>query len=638
VPILRGASMLQIEHSGQMQYRAQTLSDGIVVRVSTSDDLAILLEIVLGLIEPGMVRPREGETQDPRLRALVGFLLTDEALRAEAKASLDNRSLVGLLRKYHFNNGADAFESLALALGSVLETWQALGVQETENDLEPDVFLLLAMPGREAVLGFDRPRSIITIRTGSKLIPEWAKSISVKTKDFVVGVGVKVKETVVSVAAKATHLLSPSARAGARDFVNRIRQQTEGSLYPRLDELADEEIARLRRSQLIIVLVHGLFATDRGTFDGLLKRLEQVSPCDLFNRLRDRGAVLAPQPGEQRDHLETLLHDLKERLSTVANDPDAAWLRQIEDLTKPTVSTVKAASMAIVGYPHNTLDRIESNGQTLASQLLNIALPTNVKIAFLCHSRGGLVARQAAAILRKKQDWHHRIDIITFGSPHEGAEFAEHKSATDIGSYLLAVNATRSASSLWEILHYLEEYEPEGIFDLRPGGPATKERPSMFLDRLVALEFEIGLPRLTVIGGKVEESTLEDWKKKKMSTFASWKTGREEHDMVVTAHSSLCRSNTTKPNMRILVNSDHFSYFGSLKGDDDLAWDFALARLWSRIDFPNALDRVRGTDQIAPSEADSGDKILNSKLELPGLLGGTLPPRTYTEKELEDLF
>ena len=126
----------------------------------------------------------------------------------------------------------------------------------------------------------------------------------------------------------------------------------------------------------------------------------------------------------------------------------------------------------------------------------------------------------------------------------------------EIGSYLLGINATGSAASLWEVLRYLEEYEPEGIFDLRPYGPATKDRSSLFLDRLIGLELEVRLPRLTVIGGKLEGSALEDWKKKKqISTFVSWKTGRDEHDMAVTAHSSLCRSNTTNANMRILVNA-----------------------------------------------------------------------------------
>src|SRR5262249_45357497 len=131
-----------------------------------------------------------------------------------------------------------------------------------------------------------------------------------------------------------------------------------------------------------------------------LPRLERVSSDDLKGK---QGVVL-------------LLHGL---MSTDVGTFDSL-INEIE----PERSL---ANMHIVGWPHDTLAPIEVNARKLAKLIETHLGPSGLPIVFVCHSRGGLVARAAAVeLLEPNPGWADRLKgAVTFGTPHEGAELAE---------------------------------------------------------------------------------------------------------------------------------------------------------------------------------------------------------------------
>lgn len=98
------------------------------------------------------------------------------------------------------------------------------------------------------------------------------------------------------------------------------------------------------------------------------------------------------------------------------------------------------------------------------------------KLIFACHSRGGLVARATAVRLHEKSKelWQYRIcGCITFGTPHEGADLVEHKSA-NLGTCILAGRASVQIAGLADISSYLGQREEiRGIRDMQPPGAGS---------------------------------------------------------------------------------------------------------------------------------------------------------------------
>jgi pimeloyl-ACP methyl ester carboxylesterase len=640
--------MLFIEHSGHSDASTGAIADGVLARASSPPEFAHLLKLVIAnMREPTRATTRPGETEsEAQFRALTAQLLSmaDQEITAEPTAILGDDAITGIVRSAQEGKEQGSFDSLVVALAGALEAWTGATSKEVVPEAAPlEGLLLLPMPGeqREAVLTFHEPRAVLEIRQGSVL-----------TAMGVVG-ALRAKRWVVGLAAKARAFVGPSPRAGARGYVDRIRAQTDWARsFPRLDKLSSDERDRLRQSQLAVVLVHGLFATDRGTFDALVHRLENRSPIELLRRLTDEGDGLLEttqelvEPAEQFEAFKSMLLTLRQslgkvevnavgqlqprigggqpnqeprgpeggspshapihtatQLGTIDKDPPEptrgrpaskaipeALHRWADD--RRTVSEVSQAAIGIVGFPHHTLDPIEDNGADLARFLREHLDPASTRVAFVCHSRGGLVARWAAARLRQNPEWHDRVtDVITFGTPHEGAELAEHKQAADFGAYLLAVNATRTAASLGEVLSYLQEYTTEGIFDLRPGGGATPERQKMFVNRLLEYEDQVGRACITAVGGLIDAAALKSWRQRKLSAFIAWKTGQGEHDMVVTTRSGLAER--FKPDLRLVARCDHFAYFKASPDRQSLLLDAVAARLWSRIDVMRALRQAR---------------------------------------------
>lgn len=56
-------------------------------------------------------------------------------------------------------------------------------------------------------------------------------------------------------------------------------------------------------------------------------------------------------------------------------------------------------SVYVLGWPHDTLAPVKVNAQHLAEMIERLLGASGLPIVFVCHSRGGLVARAAAVAL-----------------------------------------------------------------------------------------------------------------------------------------------------------------------------------------------------------------------------------------------
>jgi pimeloyl-ACP methyl ester carboxylesterase len=209
----------------------------------------------------------------------------------------------------------------------------------------------------------------------------------------------------------------------------------------------------------------------------------------------------------------------------------------------------------LVAWPHDTLARINANAQDLAELIENLLGPTGLPLLFVCHSRGGLVARATAVkLINGNQRWAERLrGAVTFGTPHLGAELAE-RGDEFLGKLLLlkTIRQTGESVALIDALSAVRKQKAiEGVTDLRP----TSNRGE-FLYQLREDEAKQAggagkrvLP-IFVVGGRAEPDGLTGWLSRRFF-------GSEPNDLVVTL------SSTTPAFMRPSSETatDHFSYF-----------------------------------------------------------------------------
>jgi Putative serine esterase (DUF676) len=249
--------------------------------------------------------------------------------------------------------------------------------------------------------------------------------------------------------------------------------------------------ADLESKRGVIVFLHGLMSSDAGTFDELVVRIENDnSPRDVY----------------------------------------------------------------LVGRPHDTLARIKVNAQELAELIEDRLGPSGLPLLFVCHSRGGLVARAAAVKLVKgNPHWAERlIGAVTFGTPHLGAELAER--GDEFLGKLLLLKAIWKAGSvpLIDALCVISKHKKiEGISDLRPTINGGK-----FLYRLREDEAKQAggagkrvLP-MFVVGGRAEPGSKTGWLSRRFF-------GGEPNDLVVALSSSAPSSMPPLDQTK----TDHFGYF-----------------------------------------------------------------------------
>ena len=223
-------------------------------------------------------------------------------------------------------------------------------------------------------------------------------------------------------------------------------------------------------------------------------------------------------------------------------------------------------SLLLAAWPHDTLDPIELNAKMLAEHIQRRLGKSGLPLMFICHSRGGLVARRTAVeLLSASELWRLRLrGCVTFGTPHEGAELAER--GDQLIGKLLLLRAVRQAGTptLVRALQTVRQFRKlPGVTDLRP-----RKNGGAFLQRLMDAETKLtGEPGtipmpVFAVGGRATDDGVTGWLVNRTFDGAP-------NDTVVALDSSAPEYLES----RAEVTSDHFSYFDEpAKGPSENDW------------------------------------------------------------------
>jgi hypothetical protein len=322
--------------------------------------------------------------------------------------------------------------------------------------------------------------------------------------------------------------LFPVARSKRRaKVVESLRDNAPGLRLPRLETV---QPAHLEGKTGVVIFLHGLMSTDVGTFDEFVRAL--------------KGAEFGP-------------------------------------------------SMLLVSWPHDTLDPIDANAEDLSVLIEEKLGRSSMPIAFVCHSRGGLVARRTAVELMEidKGRWQSRLrGLVTFGTPHEGAELAECGDEL-IGKLLLlyTVGQRGGLVPLVDALWSVKDHKTlAGVSDLRPrsGGGDFLRALRKAEGRIAKKAGSVPL-RLYAVGGSVKADGFGGMLSRRYF-------GGAAHDLIVT----LASATPVSADHRAETTCDHFGYFtpGEVAGDAAIdAIDFleqAMAPVEELAEQPDAPSRL----------------------------------------------
>jgi hypothetical protein len=306
-----------------------------------------------------------------------------------------------------------------------------------------------------------------------------------------------------------------SATEASEWFVSNLRARALASKprpipLPRLDDSNAMANYPRNKNDIYFIYLHGLFSTDCGTFDGFVDAWQQV-------RL---GLV-----GVHGDRAHTIFN-----------------------------------RGCHIGWPHDTLAPINDNAEDLARLVLDRFGYTDAEIVLVCHSRGGLVARRAIqTLVLNSKAWAKRIAcVVTFGTPHTGAEIAQVPGKYE-GAYLLLLDGTRQMVALDMLFVYLRHAKRiDGIDDLAPNG----NQYSKFLTNLQKYESSHPTCATIKVGGDIANGwstppTLNGILSKAIVYAVDKWLGTSSHDLVVTQQSSFGGPAGEDLNMVC----SHFEYF-----------------------------------------------------------------------------
>jgi hypothetical protein len=425
--------------------------------------------------------------------------------------------------------------NLILAMATGILLWE----QDRSLD-EPKPLLVLSVPMTENVesvsgqLIFERPRAGLLFEPGSLSVRQVISNV-IGSPLWFVGIFRNSAGRV------------RSAEAVARALVTNLRDKREKEIpapVPLLTLASTPPGAWLKnKSGIVLLFLHGLMSTDLGTFDGLINRLK------------------APKPA-----------DIKVELPPEVN---AEVMRATFD-----------RAVTRVGWPHDTLTSIDQNAHQLSRVIETQLASSDCKLVFICHSRGGLVARSTAIKLYERaNEWSDRLCCcITFGSPHAGVGLAEHPDRK-LGAYILAGMIQGELAAYADIAAYIEQRgKIEGIDDLRPASAAGNP----YLRRLEEDEWKIPPPprgrvrqlKIHAIGGIAPagdpQGALIGRLGRYYSHWYSYYSGETHHDLVVPLASATAANEERMPQN---MNCDHFHYF---KGDNPLSEPVteAISLIW----------------------------------------------------------
>jgi len=272
-------------------------------------------------------------------------------------------------------------------------------------------------------------------------------------------------------------------------------------------------------------------------------------------------------------------------------------------------------STLLVSWPHDTLDSIGLNAEQLSEAIEQRLGASDCPIAFVCHSRGGLVARRTIVELLQidRARWQARLrGCVTFGTPHDGAELAESGDEM-IGKLLLMKTVANQAGliPLVDALYAVKGRKSlDGITDLRP-----RSNGGRFLRRLKRAEARLTkrpgtLPvRLYAVGGNANTTGFTGMLSRRYFGGAS-------NDLVVP-----CASATpAAAEVTAEAQCDHFGYFSAAEMRTD-----AAARA---VDFVCAL--LGTATKARPARANGGIPVL-PPMKMKDKNGAAEPPPSGVE-------
>jgi pimeloyl-ACP methyl ester carboxylesterase len=261
------------------------------------------------------------------------------------------------------------------------------------------------------------------------------------------------------------------------------------------------------------------------------------------------------------------------------------------------VRTLKEAefgpSLLLVSWPHDTLDPIDANAEDLSVLIEEKLGRSSMPIAFVCHSRGGLVARRTAVELMEidKGRWQSRLrGLVTFGTPHNGAELAECGDEL-IGKLLLLYSVGQRGGliplvdALWSVKGHKTL---AGVRDLRPrSGGGDFLRALRRAEGRIAKKAGAVPLRLYAVGGNLKVDGFGGMLSRRYF-------GGAAHDLIVT----LASATPVTADQRAETTCDHFGYFTANEVGGDAATD--------------AIDFLQ--DAMAPVEAPAEEPSAQSRL------------------------
>lgn len=353
--------------------------------------------------------------------------------------------------------------------------------------------------------------------------PEGDEKVEIESKDpaFVIyqgsieyaikfaGVFIRTTKIIFSIFSKADSVKQ-------RNLVVALRERQKGKEglvnLKNIEEVIDNQLIKeLQGQKVIVIFLHGLLSTDLGTFDEIIKQLELL------------------------------------------NNP----------------------KLSLYGYPHNTLAPIDSNAVDLANiigTLFDGVIAPIPVIYFVCHSRGGLLARWTSVELYDRSEKYKTTikQAITFGTPHEGSELAE-KPDDLIALYVAYVfyKAEGFMPGFTELLQSLgEKSNYKGIEDLK----RRDQNRGGFIDKLGVRERDQAKGDdknrhlvIKAIGGIASDNDVLNkgysTRKLKLSPkkVLNGIMDEENHDLVVRTESSL--NTVIGLDIEAPWDCNHFQYF-----------------------------------------------------------------------------
>jgi hypothetical protein len=320
-----------------------------------------------------------------------------------------------------------------------------------------------------------------------------------------VGFAMRVGKFLVGIGLKTGAVAPVMADQMVEDLRARVRITSKN--YPdlkRLDRLEPDEV---RGKKGVIVLLHGLASTDVCTFDGFL------------------DAWTEPSRTYQKDRA----------------------FREAVDL-----------DFLAVGWPHDTLTSITANANRLFEWIDKKIGQDGPPIVFVCHSRGGLLARKVAVMMQEQGgQWTDKVKLcVTFGTPHLGAALAANQYRF-MGAFASVTSTDQKMLSIYRLLsYYAKEKAFEGIDELRPAEVRPTDPQGNFIRQLVEQERLAGKPDLRKLnilpaGGIYRGSNRH------LIRLITHMLGTADHDLVVEKKSSVPEFFPPGES----VTCSHFEYF-----------------------------------------------------------------------------